>query len=170
MRGSKFIPKILTGLVIIVISVSSVYSSGKESATVKSIPLTIMGRSVDINKNISRDSIRSALSEIIKEEASVDTPEQLQYDVILVQEQAPATIIFNFNKKGIVDRIMLDSYTSEQNPPVTGLLSWLTKNAGKPKVRKKGNTIWLYGGWKIEHVNKIDGEDSVYRIEFTISK
>lgn len=169
MRVTKYMSPALTALILILISATSVLSSGKDTGSIKSIPVMISGKRIDISKDLNRTAIKKTLSDIIKVEASVDTPEHLQYDVILVEDQAPVTIIFNFNKKGYVDHVMFDSYTSDQNPPVIELLSWLTKNAGKPKVRKKSNIIWFYGGWKIEHLNKKGGEDSVYRIEFTIS-
>lgn len=131
------------------------------------IPIQILGKTFELRQGMSRSDAKAALSSIIKEESSLDTDEMLQYDVILVPDQGPVAINVNFDKKGVVNGLTLDSTLKEQNPAVTTLLGWLKTNVGKPKAQKKGSATWNFGGWKIEHAEGGSGEDSTYRIEFT---
>ena len=137
----------------------------------QAIPLQIFNTTLELRKGLTRAELKTTLSAIIKDEASVDTNQRLQYDVQLVAESAPVTFVFDFNKKGIVQSVMVDAMMKEQNPAVTTLLAWMAKNAGKPDVKKKGKIIWKsFAGWKIEHAERGSGEDSVYRIELTAKK
>lgn len=149
---------------------SDVQTKAARRNTVQSIPVLIKGKTLEIHRELTRAEIRTAMNAIITDEPSVDTEERLQYDIQLVREQAPVTIVFDFSKKGTVAGIMIDSFTREQNPPVTALLEWLKVNAGRPSVKKKGTITWIFGGWKIKHTDKGTGEDSVYRIEFSAIK
>ncbi len=142
-----------------------------QNKSVNSIPIVITGKTLEIRKGITRADIKSLMPAIVTDEATVDISERLQYDVILAEGQAPATMYFDFDEKGIVTKVMLDSYEAAQNPPVTALLKWLEANAGKPKLnKKKGTKTWIFSGWKIEHTNHGSGEDSVYSIELTLQK
>lgn len=149
---------------------SDVHSKAARRNTVQLIPLLIKGKTLEIRREITRSEIRTALTAIVTDEPSVDTEKRLQYDIQLVREQAPVTIVFDFSKKGTVAGIMIDSFTKEQNPPVTALLEWLKVNAGRPAVKKKGTITWTFGSWKIKHNDKGSGEDSVYSIEFSAIK
>jgi len=111
------------------------------------------------------------MSSVIKDGATIDINERLQYDVILAEEQAPVTIYFDFDEKGIIAKLVLDSYEAAQNPSVTEIVKWLDANAGKPKINKKrGTKTWIFGGWKIEHTDHGSGDDSMYSIELTLQK
>jgi hypothetical protein len=145
-------------------------SKPSKSGSSNPIPFVIKGKTIEIRRGMTSTEIKTSLSGIITEEASLDTEERLQFDIQLVEEEAPVTIIFDFSKKGILDGVMIDSFTKEQNPVVTKLLSWLKTNAGKPQAKSKRTMIWIFGGWKIEHQNHGTGEDSVYSIELTPQK
>jgi hypothetical protein len=134
------------------------------------IPIEILGKTIEIRKGMTRSDAKAALSSLIKDEPSLDTAERLHYDVPLVPDSAPVAIVFDFDTKGIVSNVVLDSYLKEQNPAVTTLVDWLRANAGKPRVKKNGSATWIFGGWKIEHMAGGSGEDSAYRIEITRSK
>ena len=136
----------------------------------QSIPIQILGKTIEIRKGMTRSDAKAALSSVIKDEASLDTVERLQYDVPLVPGSSPVAIVFDFDKKGIVNGFMLDANLKKQNPAAVKLVDWLGANAGKPTLKKKGNATWNFGGWKIEHTAGGSGEDSVYRIELTPSK
>lgn len=148
------------------------YPKGKPEAagSIQPIPLEINNKTIEIRKGMTINDVKKSLSEIITEEASSDTEERLQYDIQLVQDEAPVTVFFDFNRKKNLIGITIESFTKEQNPPVTALLKWLDANAGKPSARKKKSITWIFRGWKIEHRNGGSGEDSVYRIEFTLLK
>jgi hypothetical protein len=136
----------------------------------QSIPIQILGKTIEIRKGMTRSDAKAALSPVIKDEASLDTAERLQYDVPLAPDSAPVTIVFDFDKKGIVNGFMLDANLKKQNPAAVKLVDWLRANAGKPTVKKKGSATWTFGGWKIEHTEGGSGEDSAYRIELTPTK
>lgn len=139
--------------------------------SVNSIPLVITGKTVEIHKGLTRSEIKSVMSSIITDEATINIGERLQYDVILAEGQAPVTIYFDFDEKGSIKNVMLESYEAAQNPPVTALLKWLESNACKPKVnKKKGTKTWIFSGWKIVHTNHGSGEDSVYSAELIFQK
>jgi hypothetical protein len=140
------------------------------TAVEQPIPIQILGKTIEVRKGMTRSDAKAALSSLIKEDPSLDTAEQLQYDVTLVRNNAPVSIVFAFDKKGFVSNVTLDSMLKEQNPAVTSLLKWLQANAGNPIEKKKGSATWIFGGWKIEHVEGGSGEDATYRIEFTLSK
>ncbi|MEN6439470.1 MAG: hypothetical protein ABFD97_12925 [Syntrophobacter sp.] len=134
------------------------------------VPVQVLGKTIEIRKGMTRADAKQALSAVIKEEPSLDTAERLQYDVALVPNEAPVSITFDFDKKGIVNGFMLDAMSKKQNPPAVKLLEWLKANAGEPRVKKKGSAMWNFGGWKIEHVAGGSGEDAAYRVEFTAAK
>ena len=134
------------------------------------IPIQILGKTIEIRKGMTRADAKKALSAIIKEEASLDTAERLQYDIPLVRNSAPVTIVFDFDEKGMVNGVLLDSMRKEDNPAVTTLVDWLRTNAGKPLEKKKGSATWTFGGWKIDHTAGGSGEDSAYQVEFTLLK
>ncbi|MDR3567850.1 MAG: hypothetical protein P4L43_07460 [Syntrophobacteraceae bacterium] len=136
-----------------------------KTAAVQPIPVKILGKTIEIRSGMTRSDAKAALSSIIREEPSLDTAERLQYDVQLVSDTAPVTILFDFDKKGVVTSFLLDSSEKDQNPPAAALVDWLRSNAGKPKVEKKGNTTWIFGGWKIEHSEGGTGEDAAYRVQ-----
>lgn len=143
----------------------------EQNKSVNSVPIVINGKMLEIRKGITRTDIKAVMPAIITDEATVDISERLQYDVILAEGQAPVTIYFDFDTKGIITKVMIDSYEAAQNPPVTSLLKWLNTNAGKPKVnKKKGTKTWIFIGWKIEHTDHGSGEDSMYSIELTLLK
>lgn len=141
-----------------------------QPAVEQAIPVQILGKTIEIRKGMTRADAKKALSPIIKEEASLDTAERLQYDIPLVPNSAPVSIVFDFDRKGTVHGFMLDSMRKDQNPAAATLVNWLQANAGKPQGKKKGSATWTFGGWKIEHTVGGSGEASAYRIEFTPSK
>lgn len=145
-------------------------TSPEKAPVDQAIPIQILGKTMEIRSGMTRSDAKAALSSIISEDASVDTAERLQYDVQLVPEEAPVSIVFDFDKKGVVSKVMLDAQLKAQNPPVVKLVDWLQKNAGKPVTAKKGNSTWTFSGYKIEHVSGGSGEDSVYGITLTRSK
>jgi hypothetical protein len=145
-------------------------SPAKPAAVDQAIPVQILGKTIEIRNGMTRPDAKSALSALTREEASVDTDERLQYDLTLVPGNAPVTIYFDFDKKGVVNGFALDAFSKKQNPPAAKLVEWLNANAGKPQVKKKGKVTWVFAGWKIEHEEGGSGEDSTYRVEFTRSK
>ncbi len=165
---STFICLLITSLIIGAVTV--LQSKPVQIKSLQPIPLEIKGKIIYIRKNMSISEVKAALSALISDEASVDSIERLQYDIQLVPDEGPVTIAFDFNKRGMLSGVVIDSQLKEQNPPVTALLIWLNKNAGKPVVRKKGSIIWNFEGWRIEHIDRGSGEDSVYRIDFTALK
>jgi hypothetical protein len=141
-----------------------------QAAVEQPIPIQILGKTIEVRKGMTRADAKAALSGLIKDAPSLDTAEQLQYDVPLVRHNAPVAIVFAFDKKVFVSNIILDSQLKEQNPAVTTLVNWLRANAGNPSAKKKGSVTWIFGGWKIEHVEGGSGEDAAYRIEFIRAK
>ncbi len=109
-----------------------------KTADVRPIPVKILGKTIQIRKGMTRSDAKAALSSVIKEEPSLDTAERLQYDVQLVPETAPVTILFDFDKKGAVSGFLIDSSERDQNPAAAALVNWLKANAGKSEVKKKG--------------------------------
>ncbi len=136
-------------------------------AGVKAVPVTIFGKTLAISCGMTRAEAKAELSAIIKDKPSLDTAGRLQYDVPLVPDQAPVSILFDFDKKGMVIGFMLDAYDKAQSPPSAALVSWLGSHAKKSMVKTKESTTWIFGGWKIEHIEGGSGEDSAYTVEFT---
>jgi hypothetical protein len=162
----KTMKRLLTGLLLCLPLLAPAMAA--DTASEQAIPLKIFSHTVELRRNLTHADLKTTLSAIIKDEASVDTDKRLQYDVQLVPDSAPTTFVFDFDKKGVIKSITVDSYLKKQNPSVTALLSWLTQHAGKPDVKSKRKTVWKnFAGWKIEHEEGGSGEDSVYRIELS---
>jgi hypothetical protein len=131
------------------------------------IPIQMFGKTIEIHKAMTRSDAKAMLPALIKDEPSVDTAERLQYSVILAPGGAPVAILFDFDRKGIVTNVTLDSRFKEGNPSVATLVNWLRANGGKPAAKKEGSETWIFGGWKIDLFEGDSGEDAVYRIEIT---
>jgi hypothetical protein len=171
METFRYLLSCLICFAAVIVITSNAESKPAQPGTINSIPIIIMGKSLDIRKEMTRAEVKSVMTSIIKNEATIDIGERLQYDVILVEGEAPVTIFFDFDKKGIVTDITIDSFEAGQNPPVKSLLEWLNTSAGKPKVnKKKGTKTWILKGWKIEHIDHGSGEGSVYSITLTLQQ
>lgn len=170
MKNFNRIFKCLLCSLVLLNTAAALYSKPSQSAALQPILVVIKGKTIELRTGMTKSDITAAIAGIITDEASVDTKEQLQYDIQLVKDEAPVTIVFYFNKNNMLCGLLLDSNTKEQNPPATSLVAWLNINAGKPAVKKKGKIIWNFRGWRIEHLDSGSGEDSMYRIEFTLQK
>jgi hypothetical protein len=136
----------------------------------QAIPVQILGKTIEIRKGMTRADAKSTFASLTREAPSVDSAERLQYDLILVPNNAPVSIMFDFDKKGVVTGFTLDANLKKQNPAAAKLVEWLQINAGKPQTKGKGNMTWVFAGWKIEHASGGSGEDSAYRVEMTMVK
>ncbi|WP_157640352.1 hypothetical protein [Lamprocystis purpurea] len=132
-----------------------------------SIPIVIQGKIFALKTGLSWDSVKKQLSTLFADEPSVDTTERIQYDKVLVPDQAPVSFVFDFDGKGNLINLTIDAYTKEQNPTVTRLVVWLGANVGKPKVHE-GQRDWHYAGWTIVHRFGGDGEDSSFSVECSL--
>ena len=130
-----------------------------------SIPIEIRGKTFQLHAGMKRSEVLSALSTVLDDAPSVDTAERLQYDTVLVPDNAPVTVAFDFDKNGVVSGVLIDAFEKAQNPPVVALIEWLQKTAGTPKSSGEGISTWRFGGWKIEHREGGSGEDSTYSVE-----
>lgn len=140
-----------------------------DESAATSIPITIQGKTFALKTGLSRDLVKKQLSTLFADEPSVDTPERIQYDKVLVPDQAPVSFVFDFDGNGILSNLIIDGYTKEQNPTVTRLVVWLGANVGKPKVHD-GQRDWRYAGWTIVHRFGGDGEDSSFSAEISLLK
>ena len=130
-----------------------------------SIPIEIRGKTLQLHAGMKRSEVLSALSTMLDDAPSVDTAERLQYDTVLVPDNAPVTVAFDFDNNGVVSGVAIDAFEKAQNPPVAALIEWLQKTAGKPKSSGEGISTWRFGGWTIEHREGGSGEDSAYSVE-----
>jgi hypothetical protein len=143
-------------------------ASAADTHTEQAIPIQIFKSTLDISKGATRDELKAKLSAITKESPSVDTAERLQYDLQLIVDSGPVSFAFDFDRKGVLTHVSIDSYMKEHNPTVTTLLAWLDQNAGKPNVQRKGKRVWnQFRSWKIEHKAGGSGDNSTYRIELS---
>lgn len=131
------------------------------------IPVELRGKTIEIRAGIASAEARRMLSTVIPEAPSVDIKGMLQYDVQLVPDSAPVTIVFYFDNRDVVESVVLDAYLKEQNPPAVKLIAWLNAQGIKPIKQRRQQTIWRFGRWNIEHTDGGSGDDSAYRIELT---
>jgi len=134
------------------------------------IPIAVLGNTFSLHTGLSRGAVKKELAPIFADAPSVDNAQRLQYDVPLVPDLAPVSFVFDFDRKGVLDGIAIDAYEKAQNPTVQGLVTWLTANAGPPRLGRKGESAWEYGGWRITHRFGGSGEDSSYSMEFSRGK
>jgi len=156
----------LTMLVVWVIGLGPALAG---ESTAASIPITIQGKTFALKTGLSRDAVKKQLSTLFADEPSVDTPERIQYDKVLVPDQAPVSFVFDFDGNRTLSNLIIDGYTKEQNPTVTRLVVWLGANVGKPKGHD-GQRDWRYAGWTIVHRFGGDGEDSSFSAEISLLK
>lgn len=135
--------------------------------SLQAIPLEIAGKTLNVRPNFTRAYVQALLASSLQDAPSVDTAERIQYDAQLAPEQAPVTLVFDFDNKGLLERIMLDAYAREQNPPAVSLLAWIKSQGIRPIKKTRKQTVWRIGGWKIEHTAGGSGEDAAYRIDMT---
>jgi hypothetical protein len=155
-------------LLALICSLSMTSANATDTSVTQAIPVQIFKTTVDIRKGLTSADLRPTLASIIKDAPSVDTDQRLQYDVQLVFDAAPVTFVFDFDPKGQIQSVIIDSYQKSQNPAVTKLLAWLARHAGKPNEQSNGKIVWNnFNGWKIEHIAIESDEDSTYRIELT---
>ncbi len=131
------------------------------------IPVELLGKIIEIRPGITIAEAREMLSAVIPEAPSVDIKEMLQYDVQLVPDSAPVTIVFHFDSEGAIEGFVLDAYLKEQNTPAVKLIAWLNAQGIKPIKQRRKQTIWRFGRWNVEHTDGGSGDDSAYRIELT---
>ena len=136
----------------------------------RKIPIEINGKTFNLVSGLTRQATKDIAASIFTVEPSVDEEGTLQYDVALVPEQAPVTFAFSFDSGGKIASLLIDAFEKKQNPSVQSLATWLTTNAGKPSVRRKGESTWKYDGWKIVHRFGGTGEDSTYSMEIILEK
>ena len=130
------------------------------------VELFIRGAKLTIEGSSNRAALRKAFQGFAPETTpSIDDEERLQYDLILVANQAPAAFLFDFAKSGKLERILIDAYMEEQAPPIGTLIEWLKGTAGKPDKGADGSLTWKLGGWSFSHFHGGTGEDSTYRME-----
>ncbi|MDH5234476.1 MAG: hypothetical protein OEW77_05905 [Gemmatimonadota bacterium] len=133
---------------------------------VQGFPLEINGQAIAIARGISRDSVTQALRRVFKEEpTATGSADRIQYDAQLVPDQAPVSLVFEFDTSGSLTHVILDGYMEQQNPPVRTLVAWLDAHAGKATVTgtsPQTEMVWSYGGWTFTHTAGGDGQDATY--------
>lgn len=145
----------------------SLSAKSTQAKTRQAVPLAIAGKTLNLRPNLTRAQVQTLLASTLSEAPSVDTAERIQYDVQLAPEQAPVTLVFDFDNRGLLERIMLDAYSREQNPPAVSLLAWIREQGIRPIKKTRKQTFWRIGDWKIEHTAGGSGEDAAYRIDMT---
>jgi hypothetical protein len=140
--------------------------------TISSFPLVFKGKEVIINRQTKRPELEPALTKILGAKTALEDKDTLQYDEQLVPGHAPTCVVFSWNKKGVLERVLLDAYMEAQNPPAKELKNWLIENAGPGEAtkNKKGETTaitWSHQGWRFVFTEGGDGEDSTYGFNIT---
>lgn len=128
-------------------------------------PLSLGGQSLTLDTQTRRADVEAALGRAFpKEQPSVLAPERIQYDVVFVAGQGPASLAFDFDAKGRLTGVVLDAMAKEQNPPAARLAAWLAAEAGQG-VKDKGDRVWTWAGFRFRLTEtKNAGEDSAYRL------
>ena len=104
----------------------------------ESFPIEINGKEITIESGMKFDTVETVLQRVIKEKpTAMASTDRIQYDVQLVPDQAPVSLVFDFDKSGTLIEVNIDAYMKQQNPPVQKLIDWLNKHAGKANSRKK---------------------------------
>ena len=161
---------LLVSVVLSAIFFSFIGIAPAQAQTDRKIPIEIKGKKIYMDKGLTRQAVKDATAPVFATEPSVDDEETLQYDVVLVPEQAPVTFVFSFDGQKNLSGLLIDAFEKKQNPPVQALAAWLTANAGKPATLRKGESVWKYDGWKIVHRFGGTGEDSTYSMEILLEK
>jgi len=141
------------------------FSSLAFAAANSSFTLAVKGKELTINSTSDRTAIKASLENIFApEEPSVSTPERIQYDFIAVEGQAPAALVFDFDKHGKWIGTTIDANMKVQNPVAQQVVSWLHKKGIKGKKSGK-TTTWKHEGlvYRLREV-KDAGEDSMYSL------
>lgn len=156
MKKLSAFPAIVLGLALL-LNVSANAGGG--------IPINLRGAVITIDKNFVLRAAQASLEKIFKGTSpSVGTKERIQYDYQAAVDQAPVTVVFDFDAQGKFRRLLLDAFMMEQNVPGQELKKWLDKNAAKP--RKRGEkTTWQTTDFVIELSEGGTGEDSHYTFE-----
>jgi hypothetical protein len=160
-RAFWVLPALLLGLCVLA------HASGAQAGG-DSIPVKLNGKELVVTTSMDYTTLCAALQAIFAPEApSLANPERVQYDVIAVQEQAPVTVWFDFDKKGKITAFGLVAMDKAQNPWAAELKAWLELNAG-PGVKKGKALVWKIAGFTCSFKEvKNAGEDSYYGVEAT---
>lgn len=161
-----FVSRAAQVLVILMFALCVCSSLGMAQPGPDAVLLKLNGKELAVTASSEYTTLCAALQAIFAPEApSLATKERVQYDVVAVQEQAPVTLWFDFDKKGRAVGFGLVAMDKAQNPWAVELKAWLENNAG-PGVKKGKDLVWKAAGfsWSFRE-KKNAGEDSYYGIE-----
>lgn len=163
---------VLTSPAVIANATSTPTESGASSASAarsesQGFPLTVKGTEIFITSKTNREELSTKLQKLLGEITPMENKNRLQFDYQADPDEAPLTVIFDWDLKGNLAEIVLDAFAEKQNKPGKDLKDWLTKNVGPGKANKskpeiKENLTWEYNGWSFHFQDGNDGEESVY--------
>jgi hypothetical protein len=159
------IPGFLAKAAFFVIALALLCSAAASAAENAFFPIMIKDRVLLIQAASEYASLSATLREVLApEQPSVATPERLQYDVIAVPGEGPVTLTFDFDARGKLTGVGIESMLKQQNPVAVALVAWLEQNAA-PGVGKGKTATWKHAGFVFRFKDVKDaGEDSYYGV------
>lgn len=163
-----FARKGLPATVLLVVSLAVLFALTANAAENDFFPVMVKGQAITVRATTDYKSLVATLRTIFSpEEPSVSTPQRIQYDFIAIPGEGPVALFFDFDKRGKLTGVGIESMLAQQNPVARELAAWLRQTAG-PGMTKGKTTTWKHAGFvfRLREV-KNAGEDSSYGVSVT---